>query len=115
MDASAIDKQSLMWRLRKQAEAYALLTCRPGSELVWGEGPLDSRLAFVGEAPGKHETLLGRPFVGLAGKFFRAEIARAGIDVSAAWITNTVKCRPVRESCRASCSSSRSRRCATWT
>jgi len=39
-----------------------------GEESVFGEGSLNSRLAVVGEAPGKHEVEEGRPFVGNAGK-----------------------------------------------
>ena len=40
---------------------------RFGEESVFGEGSLNSRLAVVGEAPGKHEVEEGRPFVGNAG------------------------------------------------
>ncbi|MFA5869051.1 MAG: uracil-DNA glycosylase family protein, partial [Candidatus Bathyarchaeia archaeon] len=35
---------------------------------VLGEGDLDSRVVFVGEAPGRREDESGRPFVGSAGK-----------------------------------------------
>jgi DNA polymerase len=62
---------------------------------VWGEGSLDARLCLVGEAPGETEARLGRPFVGQAGKLLDRELEQAGIDRSAVWITNVVKCRPV--------------------
>jgi DNA polymerase len=36
--------------------------------LVFGEGSPNSRLVFVGEGPGREEDMVGRPFVGEAGK-----------------------------------------------
>jgi uracil-DNA glycosylase len=41
---------------------------RFGEDSVFGEGTLGSRLAVVGEAPGKREVEEGRPFVGNAGR-----------------------------------------------
>ncbi len=38
-----------------------------GTQTVFGEGPLDAKLVFVGEQPGDQEDLAGRPFVGPAG------------------------------------------------
>lgn len=37
-------------------------------EFVPGEGNEDAHLVLVGEAPGKDEVKLSRPFVGMAGK-----------------------------------------------
>ena len=39
------------------------------TQLVMGDGNLDSQIVFVGEAPGKNEDLQGKPFVGASGKF----------------------------------------------
>ncbi len=61
---------------------------------VPGEGPLDSELMFVGEAPGRNEDLEGRPFVGQAGKILTAMLNRIGLSRSQVYITNVVKCRP---------------------
>ncbi|MDO8585650.1 MAG: uracil-DNA glycosylase [Armatimonadota bacterium] len=72
--------------------------CRPGVGLVWGDGPLDAPIAFVGEAPGQQETRMRCPFVGQAGKVFDRELGEAGIDRSKCWVTNAVKCRTVRVS-----------------
>jgi len=36
---------------------------------VPGEGSLNARIMFIGEGPGREEDMLGRPFVGAAGKF----------------------------------------------
>ena len=64
--------------------------------LVFGEGRVPSRVALIGEAPGEQETLLGRPFVGRAGKNLDEFLALSGIDRDALYITNAVKFRPVK-------------------
>jgi uracil-DNA glycosylase family protein len=58
---------------------------------VLGEGPLHPALALVGEQPGDKEDLEGRPFVGPAGQLLTRALADAGIDRSAAYLTNAVK------------------------
>ncbi len=66
--------------------------------LVAGEGKHDALLALVGEAPGKEETLQGRPFVGKAGKNLDTFLAITQICRATLYITNVVKFRPVRVS-----------------
>ena len=62
---------------------------------VVGEGPLDARIMFVGEAPGRQEDETGRPFVGAAGKLLTHLIENhLGIKRSQVYITNVLKCRP---------------------
>lgn len=58
---------------------------------VFGEGPADARIMVVGEQPGDREDVAGRPFVGPAGKRFDEAMALAGLDRSAAYVTNAVK------------------------
>ncbi len=64
---------------------------RPATQTVFGEGPIDARLMFVGEQPGDQEDLAGRPFVGPAGQMFDKAMAEAGVDRSRAYVTNAVK------------------------
>ena len=64
---------------------------KPATQTVFGEGPVDARLMFVGEQPGDQEDLAGRPFVGPAGQVFDRAIAEAGIDRTAVYVTNAVK------------------------
>ena len=71
---------------------------RFGEDSVFGEGSLNSRLAVVGEAPGKQEVEEGRPFVGNAGKLLDKLLEEAGIDRSKVYVTNIVKVRPTKES-----------------
>jgi uracil-DNA glycosylase family protein len=58
---------------------------------VFGEGPTDAEIMFVGEQPGDQEDLQGHPFVGPAGRVFDQAAARAGIDRSRTYVTNAVK------------------------
>jgi uracil-DNA glycosylase family protein len=61
------------------------------TQTVFGEGPLDASIMFVGEQPGDQEDLAGRPFVGPAGALFDAALEKAGIDRSTVYVTNAVK------------------------
>jgi uracil-DNA glycosylase len=62
-----------------------------GTQTVFGEGPLDAGIMFVGEQPGDQEDIAGRPFVGPAGALFDAALEKAGIDRSTVYVTNAVK------------------------
>lgn len=62
--------------------------------IVWGEGNPDAILMLVGEAPGKEEDLLGRPFVGRSGKLLDRALELVGINRKNIYITNVLKCRP---------------------
>jgi DNA polymerase len=61
------------------------------TQTVFGEGPVDARMMFVGEQPGDQEDLAGRPFVGPAGQMFDKAIGEAGIDRNTVYVTNAVK------------------------
>jgi uracil-DNA glycosylase len=62
-----------------------------GTQTVFGEGPLDASIMFVGEQPGDQEDIAGRPFIGPAGALFDAALEEAGIDRSTVYVTNAVK------------------------
>ena len=66
--------------------------------LVFGEGEANAPVMLVGEAPGEQESLLGRPFVGKAGKNLDEFLEGAGMERSALYVTNTVKFRPTKVS-----------------
>jgi uracil-DNA glycosylase len=61
------------------------------TQTVFGEGPLDASIMFVGEQPGDQEDLAGRPFVGPAGQVFDEALEKAGIPRSEVYVTNAVK------------------------
>jgi uracil-DNA glycosylase len=84
---------SSAWRELKN-EAADCTRChlyKCATQTVFGEGPLDCSILFVGEQPGDQEDLAGRPFVGPAGQLFDAALEEAGIDRKRTYVTNAVK------------------------
>ena len=65
--------------------------CRDATQTVFGEGPVDAPILFVGEQPGDREDVVGRPFVGPAGQLLDRAMEEAGIDRRAVYVTNAVK------------------------
>ncbi len=61
---------------------------------VPGDGDPDSKLMFVGEAPGAQEDKVGRPFVGASGKFLDEMLESIGLSRDKVFVTNIVKFRP---------------------
>jgi DNA polymerase len=64
------------------------------TRLVFSDGNPQSRVMFVGEAPGRDEDLEGLPFVGRSGKLLDRMIAAIGLDRSKAYIANVIPWRP---------------------
>ena len=68
---------------------------RGRNNLVFGEGSPHAKLVFVGEGPGREEDIIGRPFVGDAGKLLTKIIKNGmGLTREEVYICNVVKCRP---------------------
>ncbi|WP_064705700.1 UdgX family uracil-DNA binding protein [Rhizobium bangladeshense] len=77
-----------------RAEAAVCTRCplhANATQTVFGEGPRDAQVMFVGEQPGDQEDIAGRPFVGPAGRLLDQVISEAGIDRSTLYVTNAVK------------------------
>jgi DNA polymerase len=68
--------------------------CETAIQAVVGEGSLDARIIFIGEAPGKNEDESGRPFVGRAGKLLNLLVEELGLKREDVWIGNIIKHRP---------------------
>lgn len=64
------------------------------THIVFGTGPENAELVFVGEGPGENEDLTGVPFVGRAGDLLTKMIAAMGYTRQEVYIANVVKCRP---------------------
>ena len=78
--------------MRREAESCTRCPLyRNATQTVFGEGPRDAPVMFVGEQPGDQEDLAGRPFVGPAGQVFDEAMAEAGIDRAQTYVTNAVK------------------------
>jgi uracil-DNA glycosylase family protein len=90
MNAPGAEKK--LQQLRQEAancRACPLWTA--ATQTVFGEGPADAAIIFVGEQPGDQEDRMGRPFVGPAGRLFDRALAEAGLDRTRVYVTNAVK------------------------
>ena len=89
------EKQKLLEEIKRQ-----VLGCKQCSlyltrtNPVFGEGDIESKIMFIGEAPGFNEDKQGVPFCGAAGKILDELLASVGIKRSDVYITNILKCRP---------------------
>ena len=96
-DQAPLFAERIAARIRPAAEAQegllnelrpAVSACRrcslygPATQAVFGEGPRDAALMFVGEQPGDQEDLAARPFVGPAGQLLDRALAEAGASIA---------------------------------
>ncbi|RME57767.1 uracil-DNA glycosylase [Candidatus Parcubacteria bacterium] len=88
-----MDKAEALRRIAREMEADTSLPLRE-ARLVFGEGSVESKVMFIGEAPGFHEDRLGRPFVGQAGQLLNQLLREIGWKREEVYITNIVKRRP---------------------
>jgi DNA polymerase len=65
-----------------------------GKNLVFSDGNKDSKVMIIGEAPGRTEDKLEKPFVGRAGKLLDNLLETVNLDRSTVYITNVVNYRP---------------------
>ena len=87
----------LNWQELEQAcmSCRKCALCQERTNVVFGVGPRDAEILFVGEGPGENEDLQGEPFVGRGGKLLDEMLEI--IDLSREkniYIANMVKCRP---------------------
>lgn len=93
------DKTEELEKLEREVEALHASPLHAyrsenGYRIVFGEGDLDARVMFIGEAPGRQEALKGRPFVGSAGRVLDDLLASIGLERKDVYITNILKDRP---------------------
>ena len=68
-----------------------LRSVQDGDQVVFGAGPKNARVLFVGEQPGDQEDRQGAPFVGPAGAMLDKALEDAGIQRREVYVTNAVK------------------------
>ena len=66
----------------------------PKKNLVFSDGNKNSKVMIIGEAPGKTEDKLKKPFVGRAGKLLDDLLHRIHLDRTKVYITNVINYRP---------------------
>ncbi len=88
------DKIAELKKIEAEMAANVKLPLRAEANLVFGEGDVDCRVMFIGEAPGVNEDRLRRPFVGRGGQLLDNMIRDLGWKREETYITNIVKRRP---------------------
>lgn len=90
-----MDKEKEIQRLNKK-----ISVCRRCElhkyriKAVPGEGNINAKIMFIGQAPGKTENKTGRPFVGRAGKLLDKLLDFNNIKRKDIFITSVVRCFP---------------------
>ncbi len=88
-------KKEALKNLKAEMEADKSLPLRDqATQLVFGEGNPDTKIYFLGEAPGFYEDREGRPFIGQAGKLLSQLIESIGFKREDVYISNVVRFRP---------------------
>ena len=64
------------------------------TNLVFGDGNINSKIMILGEGPGANEDAEGKPFVGRAGKLLDKMLASIKLDRTKVYISNVVNYRP---------------------
>lgn len=67
-----------------------------GEDPVGSESHPNDRVILLGDVPGMHETIEGRPFVGPGGMELQRALNALNIRRDECYITNTIRCRPPR-------------------
>jgi DNA polymerase len=89
------EKQRLLQAIAEEAKQCQKCPLYKGTHrAVPGEGDPDAAVMLIGEAPGYHEDMQGRPFVGAAGQFLEELLRSVGFRRDQVFIANVVKHRP---------------------
>ncbi|RJR25976.1 uracil-DNA glycosylase [Candidatus Microgenomates bacterium] len=96
---SLMDKKEELRKIKKEVEDLELSPLygfrkKNNYKPVIGEGNLNARIMFIGEAPGESEAKIGKPFVGRSGKVLDHLLNIAGLKREEVYITSVLKDRP---------------------
>ncbi len=76
------------------AQCAKCALCETRTQTVFGTGNKTADWMIIGEAPGHHEDLQGKPFVGNAGLLLTEMLRSIELSREQVFITNILKCRP---------------------
>lgn len=91
-----MDKQKALDKIAHEIEICKICKVGKNGKAVPGEGNPDAAIVFIGEAPGKQEAMIGRPFIGRSGQLLRGLIREIGLREDDVYITSPVKYLPDR-------------------
>ncbi len=89
-----IDKKTQIQKLIKDIHDHKTGLKKTAKKLVVYDGNLDSKIMFIGEAPGRDEDEQGIPFVGRAGQLLNKMLFAINLKREKVYITNVVNWRP---------------------
>lgn len=89
-----MNKTKELQKISREIENCSICKQNKIGKAVPGEGNPDAKIVFIGEAPGRNESLTGRPFIGRSGKLLRSMISSVGLEESGVFITSPVKYLP---------------------
>ena len=89
-----MNKQIQLDNLKQKMAAADLPLKETATNLVFGEGSINPKIYFIGEAPGRFEDLSGLPFVGQAGKLLVKMLETLNLTREDVYITSVVRYRP---------------------
>ena len=67
---------------------------KSATNIVFGDGNINSKIMIIGEGPGAQEDIEGKPFVGRAGKLLDKMLASIQLNRTKVYISNVVNYRP---------------------
>ena len=87
-----MDKDKELSKLK--AQILKLNKIFPGKNLVFSDGNKNAKIMLIGEAPGRTEDKLNKPFVGRAGQLLDELLKSISLDRTKVYITNVINYRP---------------------
>ncbi len=88
------DKLSMILKLVEKIRLHNSPLKKTAKNLVVYDGTLNSKVIFIGEAPGRDEDIEGLPFVGRAGQLLNKMLEAINLRREDVYITNVVNWRP---------------------
>ena len=89
------NKQEKLTNLKKKIELIKNCDLKKNAtNLVFGDGNINSKIMIIGEGPGANEDIEGKPFVGRAGKLLDKMLYAIQLDRTKVYISNVVNYRP---------------------
>ena len=95
MASSSVDHVNDLLTLRQMIKDVDCDLKDTAINMVFGDGNEQSKIVFIGEAPGADEDKAGLPFVGQSGQLLTKAINAIGLDRKDVYITNIIPWRPI--------------------
>lgn len=89
-----LNKEKALFKIAREIKRCSVCRRWGTGKAVPGEGNPDAGIVFIGEAPGREESVTGHPFVGRSGKLLRKTMKESGFFEEDVFITSPVKYLP---------------------